>query len=118
MAAALLDAKEEYSVTLWNRSAESPLTAQLLKTYPDATFEAAAKEALKGADIICSMLFDSAAFNKVVVDNLEQPEKATFVFCFSTVSPEDSVAAAQRLKEKGYTLVEAPVLGTDTVAQG
>lgn len=113
MAKRLLDAG--HTLTVWNRTAKmaEPLLAA------GARHTATAAEAVRGQEIVVSMLFDDAAYEQVLIgDNgaLAAMDAGALHIACSTIS----VALAERLTEehaaRGLEYVAAPVFGRPNVA--
>ncbi|WP_222192454.1 NAD(P)-dependent oxidoreductase [Modestobacter italicus] len=98
-------------VQMWNRD---PARAQAL-TGTGATAAGSPAEAVAGADVVLTMLFDADA----VVDVLRQaapPAGTTWLQC-STVGVEGADRTAALADELGLVLVDCPVLGTRQPAE-
>ena len=114
MARRLVDAG--YPVTVWNRSASKadPLVAA------GATAAASPREAARDADAVLTMLADPDALRAVVEgdDGLAAGlSGSTTVIEMSTVGPAGIEWLASALAE-GTPLLDAPVLGSLTEAEG
>ncbi|MCM0619089.1 NAD(P)-dependent oxidoreductase [Nocardioides bruguierae] len=99
-------------VRVWNRSREK---AEPLADV--ATVAESAAEAVAGADVVVSMLFDREATATVVRGIGDGfADGAVWVQC-STVGVEGAAALAEVASEVGVTYVDAPVLGTRKPAE-
>ena len=107
MAANLL--KSGFAVRAWNRSRDKaePLAA-LGATVCDEPDGATA-----GAGFVVSMLADTHATDKVLLDSglIGKLAQGTIVIVMSSLSPEDSRRHAKRCKEAGVAHIDAPVSG-------
>lgn len=102
-----------FEVTVWNRSADKaePFAAQ------GATVAQTAADAVEGADVILSVLFDADAVLSVLGEIADSvPERAVFVQA-STIGLDGTARVAKRAEQAGVTLIEAMMLGTKTPAE-
>ena len=98
-------------VRMWNRAAEK---AQAL-TDTGAEAHPSPADAVAGADVVLTMLFDADA----VIDVIRQaapPPGTTWLQC-STVGVEGAERTAATAAELGLVLVDCPVLGTKEPAE-
>ena len=96
---------------MWNRTAEKAqaLTGTGAEAHPSPT------EAVAGADVVLTMLFDADA----AIDVIRQaapPAGTTWLQC-STVGVEGAERTAVAAAELGLVLVDCPVLGTKEPAE-
>jgi 3-hydroxyisobutyrate dehydrogenase len=95
-------------VRAWNRtvSRAEPLAAD------GATVAATPAEAVTGADVVLTMLFDADAVRQVMRDAAPGLTPGTPWLQSSTVGLEDTAGFAQLAEDLGLVLYEAPVSGT------
>ena len=108
MAANLVNAG--YDVTGFARSSSS--TERLEKA--GAKSAGSIAEAVEGADVVITMLPDSPEVNDVVLGEdgvLASAGPDLLLIDMSTIAPETSVAVAERAKESGVQVLDAPVSG-------
>jgi 2-hydroxy-3-oxopropionate reductase len=108
MAANLVNAG--YDVTGFARSSSS--TERLEKAGAKAAGSIA--EAVDGADVVITMLPDSPEVDEVVLGEggvLASAGPDVLLIDMSTIAPETSVAVAERAKESGVQVLDAPVSG-------
>lgn len=111
MARSLLRAGHD--VRVWNRSAAR---AEALE--PDgAAVASAAGDAVRGADAIVTMLFDADSVLEVVAGTADDFAADSVWVQTSTIGLEGTRRAAQLARDRGLTLVDAPMLGTKTPAE-
>ncbi|WP_225799740.1 NAD(P)-dependent oxidoreductase [Streptomyces sp. NK15101] len=112
MARRLLDAG--HPLTVWNRTA-----AKADALVADGAVRAATPaEAVRGADVVVTMLADPAAALAVADELIPALRPGTHWIDTSTVGPDAVAALAARLPA-GVTLVDAPVMGSvDRAAAG
>lgn len=106
-------ARAGLSVVAWNRTPDKALALE------DAGVTVAPRpqDAVGGADVIVTMLFDAAAVEEVVRPVLEAvPGKAVWVQC-ATVGLEATERLAALAEEHDVAFVDAPVLGTRSPAE-
>src|SRR5215210_7782553 len=98
-------------VRAWNRSREraEPLAEQ------GVTVADTAEEAVRGAEVVVTMLSDGAAVEAVAGD-LTFPEGAVWAQ-MSTIGIEATERLVERAAQAGVPLVDAPVLGTKAPAE-
>lgn len=105
--------REDFGVTVWNRTASraAPLAEAGARVAPTAA------QAVHGADVVLSILFDAAA----VLDVLDAagPSVSTGAVWVqaSTVGREGTARIVERARQLGVTLVEANLLGTRQPAE-
>ncbi|MEV0414975.1 NAD(P)-binding domain-containing protein [Streptomyces sp. NPDC050448] len=103
-----------HAVTVWNRTAAktAPLAAA------GATAAATPAEAVRGAELVITMLADPAALRAVAHEVLPAVGPGTHWIDTSTVGPEQ-VRELAALLPAGVTLTDAPVMGSvDRAATG
>ncbi|HEY3868698.1 MAG TPA: NAD(P)-dependent oxidoreductase [Actinocrinis sp.] len=105
-------AREGFEVRAWNRT---PQKAEPLKEAGIAVVPAAA-EAVSGADIVLTMLFDADAVAQVMERALPRMGGAVWVQS-STIGPEATERFAQMAEGRGIAYVDAPMLGTKQPAE-
>jgi 3-hydroxyisobutyrate dehydrogenase len=111
MAANLLAAG--HSVRVWNRTPGR--TAALVEG--GAVDAASPAEAVAGADIVLTMLFDLDATRAVVEQAAGSfARSAVWVQC-GTVGPDGTAELAERAQRQGVAFLDAPVLGTKKPAE-
>ncbi len=99
-------AREGHDVAVWNRTrARAEELAGDRVTVADDP-----QQAVSGAEVVVTMLFDAGAVHDVVRD-LELPEGCVWVQS-STVGLEGTRQLADLAAERGLVLLDAPVLGT------
>lgn len=111
MARSLL--REGHDVAVWNRSPEKakPLADD------GGTVAGTAAEAVAGAEVVVTMLFDIEPVLSVMADVAESwPAGAVWVQS-STVGIEGTRRAASFAAERGIDVLDAPVLGTKAPAE-
>ena len=107
MAARLLAA--DYQVSVFNRSREK---AESLRS-AGAEIAPSAAEAIQSAKCLILMLADAAAIRQVIFDSRPRPElKDLTVIQMGTISPAESIAFKDEVREQGGDYLEAPVLGS------
>jgi 3-hydroxyisobutyrate dehydrogenase len=106
-------ARAGHSVTAWNRDAEKarPLTADGI-----AVAEKAA-DAVRGASVVLTMLFDAESVIAVMNDALGSLADDAVWAQTSTVGIEGTAALVELARERGVGFVDAPVLGTRRPAE-
>lgn len=99
-------------VTVWNRTTEKarPLADD------GATVAESAEEAVQDADVVITMLFDADSVQSVVGDVADRMRDAVWLQS-STIGPDATERVAAFAKDRGLTLVDAPVLGTKGPAE-
>lgn len=99
-------------VTVWNRTTEKarPLADD------GATVAETAEEAVQGADVVITMLFDADSVESVVGGVADRMQDAVWLQS-STIGPDATERVASFAKDRGLTLVDAPVLGTKGPAE-
>jgi 3-hydroxyisobutyrate dehydrogenase len=100
-------------VTAWNRTAEKarPLEQSGVSVAPDP------RSAVRGADVVVTMLFDGAAVAQVMGSALAAvDEQAVWAQC-ATVGLEATDRLARMAEDRGVAFVDSPVLGTRAPAE-
>jgi 2-hydroxy-3-oxopropionate reductase len=113
MATNLMDAG--YKLTVHNRSPEKALELG----EAGATVAKSPKEVAQNADIIITMLPDSPQVSEVVAGEggvLEGITEGSLVIDMSTISPVVTEELSEAIKEKGASMLDAPVSGGDVGA--
>lgn len=102
-----------HAVRAWNRTATKaePLAAD------GATVAASPGGAVRGAEVVLVMLFDTAAVLDVLAEAAGDAEPGAVWLQGSTIGPEGTERVAALAAEHGLRLVDAPVLGTRTPAE-
>ena len=102
-----------HTVRVWNRTAEraEPLAAD------GATVAGSAGEAVRGAEVVLVVLFDTAAVLDVLADAAGAAEPGAVWLQVSTIGPQGTERVAALAAEHGLRLVDAPVLGTKAPAE-
>ncbi len=111
MARRLLEAR--FPVTVWNRTlaAATPLAAE------GATVVAEAAEAVRGCDVLCTMLFDDAAYEQTVMGGaLDALGAGALHVACGTISVRLSERLTVEHARRGQQYVAAPVFGRPNVA--
>jgi 3-hydroxyisobutyrate dehydrogenase len=105
--------RAEFGVTVWNRSEDkaAPLADD------GATVAADVAAAVSGADVVITMLFDTAAVTDVMANALPAMGKDAVWLQTSTVGLDGVRSLAALAQQHGTTLVDAPVLGTRQPAE-
>lgn len=104
-----------YSLTVWNRTKEK--ADSLIKG--GAKWADSPKAVAQGSDVVITMVTDSAAVEEVVCGQkglLEGAHPGLILIDMSSIAPEMSRSIAARAKEKGVTMLDAPVTGNPKVA--
>lgn len=103
--------KAGFNVRAWNRTRESaePLTADGIQV------TATASEAVDGADVFITMVFDGAAVRDVIAQVTARP--GTIWLQMTTVSLHDVADLAAYAGEKGLIFFDSPVVGTRQPAE-
>jgi len=113
MSRVLLDAG--YSLTVWNRTSKKG--DDLLKA--GAAWAGSPAEAAAASDVVITMVTDSAASEEVICGPggvLERARPDLCVVDMSSIWPEVSRSIAARAREKGVSMLDAPVTGNPKVA--
>ncbi|MEU3778527.1 NAD(P)-dependent oxidoreductase [Streptomyces sp. NPDC032472] len=103
-----------HPLTVWNRTADKarPLVEA------GAVYAATPAEAVRGADLVITMLADPAALRAVAAGMLPALRPGTHWIDTSTVGP-DTVGELVELLPEGVTFTDAPVMGSvDRAAAG
>ena len=114
MAKNLMDAG--YELVLQNRSPEK---AEELAEEGNATAARSPREVAEACDIVITMLPDSPDVEAVVVGEdgvLEGIEEGALIVDMSTISPVVTEELAERARERGASMLDAPVSGGDVGA--
>ena len=98
--------REGHEVTVWNRT---PARAGTLAD-EGAEVAAAAADAVAGAEVVLTALFDAGSVVEVMAE-LDLPEGCVWLQT-STVGVDGCAQVAALAEERGLLLVDAPVLGT------
>ncbi len=104
-----------YSLTVWNRTKEK--ADSLIKA--GAKWADSPKAVAQSADIVITMVTDSVAVEEVVCGKngvLEGAPPGLILIDMSSIAPEMSRLIAARAREKGVTMLDAPVTGNPKVA--
>jgi 3-hydroxyisobutyrate dehydrogenase len=104
--------KAGFEVTVWNR------TEARMQDDVEAGAKAARspKEAASGNDVIITIVTDSPDVEQVILGDegvIHGASKGAVVVDMSTISPEVTRSIAERLKENGMDMLDAPVSGGD-----
>jgi 3-hydroxyisobutyrate dehydrogenase len=102
-----------HTVRVWNRTAAraEPLAAD------GATVSGGPGEAVRGAEVVLVVLFDTAAVLEVLAAAAGSAEPGTVWLQASTIGPDGTERVASLAAERGLRLVDAPVLGTKGPAE-
>jgi 2-hydroxy-3-oxopropionate reductase len=114
MAKNLMEADHE--LVLYNRTREK---AEELAGDGAAGVAASPREVAEGSDIVVTMLPDSPQVREVVTGEngvLEGLKEGALVVDMSTISPVVTEELAEKVKEKGASMLDAPVSGGDVGA--
>jgi 2-hydroxy-3-oxopropionate reductase len=95
-------AKAGFDVVGYNRSE---------KTVDGVTMAGSVAEAVEGADIVATMVPDSADVEAVLADVFPRARKDTLVIDFSSIRPDVSARLAAQGAEHGLRVLDAPVSG-------
>lgn len=111
MARVLLDAR--FRVTVWNR------TPERMKPLVDAGARAASDpaDAVRDADVVLTMLFDSDAVVAVAREFLPAMRQGAVWMQSSTIGPDGMSAVEAAASAHRVAVVDAPVLGTKDPAE-
>jgi 3-hydroxyisobutyrate dehydrogenase len=106
-------ARAGLDVTAWNRHAEKaqPLAADGI------TVAEKAEEAVAGAAVVVTMLFDTASVAAVMTDALDAMADGAVWVQTSTVGIDGTAELAELARAHGVGFVDAPVLGTRQPAE-
>jgi 3-hydroxyisobutyrate dehydrogenase-like beta-hydroxyacid dehydrogenase len=116
--AAHLAADTEFELTVWNRTRA---TAEQFCAAHNARIAETPAAAAASAELVITMVVDGPQVEQVL---LGEPDGAAygaapgtlFVDC-STIGPTATLAIAERLREAGHSMVDAPVTGSSPRAQ-
>jgi 2-hydroxy-3-oxopropionate reductase len=114
MAKNLMEASKE--LVLYNRTREK---ADELAKDGNADVAKSPREVAEGSDIIVTMLPDSPQVREVLIGEdgvLEGLKEGALVVDMSTISPVVTEELAEKVKEKGASMLDAPVSGGDVGA--
>jgi 3-hydroxyisobutyrate dehydrogenase len=111
MARSLL--RSQFNVTVWNRSPEK--TKPLVDA--GARLASSPADAVRDADIVLTMLFDSAAVLRVAAEFLPAARVGTIWMQSGTIGAVGMHGAAAAAASHQIPLVDAPVLGTKDPAE-
>ncbi len=102
-----------FGVTVWNRSPEKsrPLVAAGARTAVDPA------DAVRAADVVLTILFDSPAVLEVAADFLSAMPVGAIWMQSSTIGAEAMQAVGAAAASNQVTVVDAPVLGTKDPAE-
>jgi 3-hydroxyisobutyrate dehydrogenase len=111
MARSLL--RSRFNVTVWNRSPEKarPLVSAGARMAVDPA------DAVRDADIVLTMLFDSRAVLSVAAAFLPAVRAGTIWMQSGTIGPDGMRAIASAASAHGIPVIDAPVLGTKDPAE-
>lgn len=100
-------------VTVWNRSTEkaAPLADD------GATVAESAEEAVRGADVVITMLFDGDSVAEVIEQVAGAFGDGTVWAQMTTVGRDGTARLAELAGRHGLTMVDAPVVGTKQPAE-
>ena len=106
-------ARAGLTVTAWNRDGEKarPLAADGITVAEKAT------DAVRGASVVLTMLFDTESVIAVMNDVLGSLADDAVWVQTSTVGIDGTAALAELARERGVGFVDAPVLGTRQPAE-
>ncbi len=105
-----------YSLSIWNRSEEK--ARDLLAS--GATWADSPRGVAQVSDIVITMVTDSSASEQVVCGTdgiLEGTREGAILIDMGSIAPEMSRSIADRAREKGVLMLDAPVTGNPKVAQ-
>lgn len=105
-----------YPVTVYNRTLEK--TKPLAEA--GATVAGSASEAAKNAEIVITMVTDSAALQEVVLGPgglLDSLQPGAVLIDMSTVDPKVSRELAEAVRARGAHMLDAPVSGSTMMAE-
>ena len=107
--------KAGYPLTVWNRTPDK--ADEVLKA--GAAWAGSPAEAAAASDVVITMVTDSAASEQVICGPKGVLESARPGLCLvdmGSIAPEMSRAIAGRAREKGVSMLDAPVTGNPKVA--
>jgi 3-hydroxyisobutyrate dehydrogenase len=104
--------KAGYRVTVYNRTKAKALPLVEL----GAVVAEDPRAALETSDVVISMLFDRPAFDQTIGPHKDLLQNKT-VIQMSTLAPTDNEELHREFTKVDAKYIEAPVLGTNTVAQ-
>jgi 2-hydroxy-3-oxopropionate reductase len=108
--------KGGFEVTVWNRTVAKaePLVAA------GAVRAESIGELVQRSDVVITMLTDAAASEYVICGKegvLDQARPGLIVIDMGSITPEMSRSIAERAKERGVAMLDAPVTGNPKVAE-
>jgi 3-hydroxyisobutyrate dehydrogenase-like beta-hydroxyacid dehydrogenase len=103
-----------FDVIVWNREASK---AHALADSHEAKVADTASEAAAAADVAISSLADDAAVDAVYADAAEGFHPGQVVLEMSTIAPETVRGVEPLVRERGATLLDAPVSGSVPVVE-
>ncbi len=103
-----------FDVIVWNRE---PAKAHALAASHEAKVAGTASEAAAAGDVAISSLADDAAVQAVYADAAESFHPGQVVLEMSTISPETVRRVEPLVRERGATLLDAPVSGSVPVVE-
>jgi len=108
--------RNKFDVTVWNRTAEK---ARHFAAGKKAHVAETPEEAISRSDILITMMWDFDSIKTTLSLGSDKAGllKGKTLIQMSTVSPPDNKKIGELIVEAGGIFVEAPVLGTATVAQ-
>lgn len=104
-----------YPLTIWNRTKEK--AGRLLAA--GAKWADSPGDVARSADVVITMVTDSAASQEVICGKkgvLEGAHPGLILIDMGSIAPEMSRSIAQRAREKGVPMLDAPVTGNPRVA--
>lgn len=105
-----------HSLTVWNRSEEK--ARNLLEG--GAKWAESPKAAAQESDVVITMVTDSSASEQVSCGSggvLEGSHEGLILIDMGSIAPEMSRSIAKRAREKGVSMLDAPVTGNPKVAE-
>ncbi len=104
-----------YPLTIWNRTKEK--AGSLLAE--GAKWADSPEAVARNSDVVITMVTDSAASEEVICGKkgvLEGAHPGLILIDMGSIAPETSRSIAQRAREKGIPMLDAPVTGNPRVA--
>lgn len=111
-------AKNGHNVKAWNRTEKRPSTQSVKEK--EITVTATIAEAVKDAEIIFTCLGDVPDVEEVIFNRggiTENAPSQSLIVDFSTIGSQGAKKIAQRLQERGFRFLDAPISGGDIGAQ-
>jgi 3-hydroxyisobutyrate dehydrogenase-like beta-hydroxyacid dehydrogenase len=112
-------AAHEFELTVWNRTAGT--AEQFVSEHPGTRLAATPAEAAAEAEIVITMVVDGPQVEQVLLTSgagaTEGAHPGTLFVDCSTIGPAATRALGERLAERGFDLVDAPVTGSSPRAQ-